>query len=79
MPPNAKIQLRRNLSQRAFYGNRTGPTEHEILCIDVTHHGGIGMHYVTRRYHRMKKHKFGIRCPDTFLVESVSVPHENEK
>jgi hypothetical protein len=25
------------------------------------------MHYVTRRYHHMQKHKFSIICPDAFL------------
>jgi hypothetical protein len=28
---------------------------------------GIRMHYMTRRYHSMQKHKFGIRCLDAFL------------
>jgi hypothetical protein len=37
------------------------------------------MHYVTRRTHRMEKHKFGITCPDTLFVESVPVPPKHEK
>jgi hypothetical protein len=27
----------------------------------------MGMHYVTRRSHRMQKHKFGETCPDDVL------------
>jgi hypothetical protein len=29
------------------------------------------MHYVTRRSHRMQKHKFGVMCPDALFVESI--------
>jgi hypothetical protein len=36
------------------------------------------MHYVTRRSHRMQKHKFSITCPSGIFVESMPVPHENE-
>jgi hypothetical protein len=28
-PPDVKIQVRRNVSQHAFYGNRTVPPKHE--------------------------------------------------
>jgi hypothetical protein len=34
------------------------------------------MPYVTHRYHRMQKHKFGVRCPNMLYVESVPVPPE---
>jgi hypothetical protein len=37
------------------------------------------MHYVTRRSHRMQKHKFSTMCPDALVVEFVLVPHEHEK
>jgi hypothetical protein len=37
------------------------------------------MHFVTRRYQRKQKHKFGIRCSDAFFVEPVPVSPEQEK
>jgi hypothetical protein len=43
------------------------PQEHEKLCGNVSFHRGNGMHYMTRIYHRMQKHKFGVRCPNEFL------------
>jgi hypothetical protein len=36
------------------------------------------MHCVTRKSHRMHKHKFGIICPGTLVVESVPVPPEHK-
>jgi hypothetical protein len=27
----------------------------------------------------MQKHRFGVTCPDTLFLESVPVPHEQEK
>jgi hypothetical protein len=32
------------------------------------------MRYVTRKPHRMQKHKFGITSPELLFVKSVSVP-----
>jgi hypothetical protein len=29
IPPDAKTQVRRNVSRRVFYGNSTDPPEHE--------------------------------------------------
>jgi hypothetical protein len=37
------------------------------------------MHYVTRRSHRMIKHKFSVTCPDTLFVESIPVPPEHKE
>jgi hypothetical protein len=37
------------------------------------------MHYVTRRFHQMQKHKFGTMCPKALFVKSVLVPPEHEK
>jgi hypothetical protein len=37
------------------------------------------MHYVTRKSHRMRKHKFTVLCLDALFVESVPVPPELEK
>jgi hypothetical protein len=37
------------------------------------------MHYMTHRSHGMQKHKFGVMCPGTLFVESVTVPPEDEK
>jgi hypothetical protein len=36
------------------------------------------MLYVNHRSHRMQKHKFGVTCPSSVFVESVSVPLEHE-
>jgi hypothetical protein len=43
------------------------PPMHENLCIDLVHPRGTGMYYVTYKYHRTKKHKFAINCPEAFL------------
>jgi hypothetical protein len=43
------------------------PREHENYLVDVSWPRGIVMHYVTHRYHRTQKHKFGVRYPDAFL------------
>jgi hypothetical protein len=56
-----------------FVESEPVPPEHEKYCVDVSHLGCTGMHYVTRRSHRMQKHKFGITCPDAPFVESVSI------
>jgi hypothetical protein len=37
------------------------------------------MHYVTRRYKQMQKHKFGIMYLDTLFIESIPVSPEHEK
>jgi hypothetical protein len=37
------------------------------------------MHYMTRRSHQMQKHKFGVTCPGTLIVESVPVSPKLEK
>jgi hypothetical protein len=37
------------------------------------------MHYVTRRFQRIQKHKFGIMCPGALLMETVVGPPEQEK
>jgi hypothetical protein len=37
------------------------------------------MHYVTRRSHRMQKHKFGVTCPDVLFIKSIPVPPEHQK
>jgi hypothetical protein len=37
------------------------------------------MHYMTRRSHRMQKHKFGVMCPNAFFIKSVPVPPKHEK
>jgi hypothetical protein len=30
-----------------------------------------GMHYMTRRSHRMHKHKFGVTCHDALFMKAV--------
>jgi hypothetical protein len=37
------------------------------------------MHYVTRRSHQMRKHKFGITSPEALFVKSVPAPPDLEK
>jgi hypothetical protein len=37
------------------------------------------MHYVTRKSHRMQKHKVGVTCPDALFVKSVLVRPKHEK
>jgi hypothetical protein len=54
------------------------PPEQEKYCVVVSRPGRTGMHYVTRRYHRMQRQKFSITCPGALFVESVQVPLEQE-
>jgi hypothetical protein len=56
-----------------------GSPKHEKFCIDVSRSGCTRMHYVTRRSHRMQKHKFSVTCPDALFIESVAVPLEHEE
>jgi hypothetical protein len=37
------------------------------------------MHYVTHRSHRIKKHKYGVTCPDALFMETAPGPSEHEK
>jgi hypothetical protein len=37
------------------------------------------MHYVTHRSHQMRKHKFGITCPEALFLKSVPAPPDLEK
>jgi hypothetical protein len=39
----------------------------------------IGMHYVTRKSHRMQKHKFSVLCPDALFTETTPSPPSHEK
>jgi hypothetical protein len=36
-------------------------------------------HYVTHRSHRIKKHKYGVTCPDALFMETAPGPPEHEK
>jgi hypothetical protein len=64
---------------RFFVESELIPPEHVKYCIEVFHPRRTGMLYVTRRSHRMQKHKFGVMCPDVLFVESLPVPPEQEK
>jgi hypothetical protein len=80
IPPDAKTQVRRNLSRCAFYGNRTSPTRARKKVFQrFTPVQRSGMHYVTCRSHRIQKHKFGVMCPGTHFVESIPVPPRARK
>jgi hypothetical protein len=37
------------------------------------------MQYMTRRSHRMQKHKFSVTCPDTLFMETALGTPEDEK
>jgi hypothetical protein len=37
------------------------------------------MHYLTHRYHRMKKHKFGVMYLGMLFMETSLAPREYEK
>jgi hypothetical protein len=77
--PDAKNQLLRNMSQHTFYGNNTGPPEHEKYFIDVLLSGRSGMHFVTYRSHQMQKHKFSVFCPGWLFMETAQGPPKHEK
>jgi hypothetical protein len=51
-----------------FMQTAASPHEHEKLCIEVSCPEHRGMHYVTRRSHQMQKHKFGITCLTSLLM-----------
>jgi hypothetical protein len=34
------------------------------------------LHYVTRRSHRMQKHRFSITCPGVLMMETAPGPPE---
>jgi hypothetical protein len=36
------------------------------------------MHYVTRKSHRMQKHKFYITCPSALFMETILGPPKHE-
>jgi hypothetical protein len=37
------------------------------------------MHHVTRRSHRMQKHKFGVTCPGVLFIETALGLPQHEK
>jgi hypothetical protein len=39
----------------------------------------IGMHYVSRRSHRIQKHEFGVTSPGVLFLETAPGPPEPEK
>jgi hypothetical protein len=55
------------------------PPGHQNEYVDVSGPAFTGMHYMTRRSHRMQKLKFSVMCPSALFVESVQVPPEEEK
>jgi hypothetical protein len=44
------------------------PLEHENLCVIIPRLGRTGVHYVTRRTHRMQENKFSTTYPDVLFV-----------
>jgi hypothetical protein len=43
-----------------------GLPENEKWCVDISRPRRFRI-YVSRRSHRMQKHKFSVRCPGSFL------------
>jgi hypothetical protein len=79
IPRDTKTQVQRNVSRRAFYGNRTSYTRTLKKCVDDSHPGRTRMHFVTHRFHGMQKHKFSVICPGVLFMESTLVPPLHEK
>jgi hypothetical protein len=76
---NIKTQFQHNVSWRAFYGNRTGPTRVGKIVRRRFIPRSNAMHYVTRRSNQMQKHKFDVTYPGALFVESIPVPPEHEE
>jgi hypothetical protein len=56
-----------------------GLLEHEKWCVDISHPGRTGKHYMTRRFHLMLKHSFGVMCPGPLFTETtVSLPMQEK-
>jgi hypothetical protein len=55
-----------------------GPPEHEKYWVNVSWPGCAGMHYVTRRSHRMQKHKFRVTCPDALFLLTAPGPPKHD-
>jgi hypothetical protein len=49
------------------------------VLINISRPKCIEMHYVTHRSLWMQKNKFGVMCPDTLFMETVSGLPEHEK
>jgi hypothetical protein len=49
------------------------------LLVDDSLPGRTEMPYVTRRSHRMQKHKFNITCLGALFMETALGPPEHEK
>jgi hypothetical protein len=62
-----KTPVQHNVLDALFVESIQVPPEHEKLGIDITHLGRTEMLYVTPRFYRMQKHKFGVMCPTRFL------------
>jgi hypothetical protein len=62
-----------------FKETALGAPEHEKCCIDISHAGRIGMHYVTCKSNRMQKHKFGVTYPSALFMETALGPPKYEK
>jgi hypothetical protein len=78
-PPDAKHKFSVTSPGGAVYKNRTGPTwARKIVCRRCTP-GRTRMHYVTRRSHRMQKHRVCVTCLDALFTKTALSPLEQEK
>jgi hypothetical protein len=49
------------------------------MYVDISRPGRIGMHYVTRRSHRMQKYKFNVTCLGALFLDTAPGLPEHEK
>jgi hypothetical protein len=77
--PEAKAQVWWNISNMLFMQIALGPPRHEKSCNYISCPGRSEMHYVTRRSHRLQKHKFNVTSPGTLSMETALGRPEHEK
>jgi hypothetical protein len=78
IPLDAKTHVQHNMFHRAFSTICTGPTWTWKIVHRHFTPGRTRMHNVSRRSHRMQKHKFRVTCPEALFVKSVSLPTEHD-
>jgi hypothetical protein len=71
---DAKTQVSVTCPGALLMGSTPGPLEHGKYCVDVSCPGRTRTYYVTRRSHRMQKHKFGVMCPCGIFIGSAPSP-----
>jgi hypothetical protein len=77
--PDVKTQVRVMFPGSLFMETAPVRPKHEKYCVNISRLECTGMHYVTRRSHQMRKHKFGVMCPGALFMEITPGPPEHEK